>query len=69
MQAKELRDMSDSDLARKQSELREEIGHLKLKRATGRLENSMQLRKTKRDLARVETILREKALEAGKGAA
>ena len=69
MQAKELRDLSAADLAHKQTELREEIGHLKLKRATGRLENPMQLRKTKRDLARVETILTEKALQGEKGAA
>jgi large subunit ribosomal protein L29 len=69
VQAKELRDLSASDLVRKQTELREEIGHLKLKRATGRLENPMQLRKTKRDLARVETVLREKALQGQKGAA
>ena len=69
MQAKELRDMSADDLTRKRTELREEIGHLKLKRATSRLENPMKLRQTKRDLARVETLLREKALESGKGAA
>lgn len=69
MEAKELRDLSTPDLARRQSELREEIGHLKLKHATGRLENPMLLRKTKRDLARVETILREKALQEQKGAA
>jgi large subunit ribosomal protein L29 len=62
MQAKELRDMSVGDLTQKRSELREEIGHLKLKRATSRLENPMKLRETKRDLARVETVLREKAL-------
>jgi large subunit ribosomal protein L29 len=65
MQAKELRDMSVGDLTQKRSELREEIGHLKLKRATSRLENPMKLRETKRDLARVETILREKALKEG----
>jgi len=69
MEAKEFRDMSAEDLARKRSELREEIGHLKLKRATSRLENSMKLRQTKRDLARVETILREKGLQGGKGGA
>jgi large subunit ribosomal protein L29 len=69
MEAKELRDLSAADLARKQSELREEIAHLKLKRATGRLENPMQLRKTKRDLARVETVIRQKALQGQKGAA
>ena len=65
MEARELRDMSIGDLTQKRSELREEIGHLKLKRATSRLENPMKLRETKRDLARVETILREKGLKEG----
>jgi len=69
MEAKELRDLSADDLARKQGELREQIGHLTLKRASGRLENPMQLRKTKRDLARVETVLREKQIQGEKGAA
>jgi large subunit ribosomal protein L29 len=69
MEAKDLRDMSIGDLTEKRSELREEIGHLKLKRATSRLENPMKLRQTKRDLARVETILREKALQGQAGAA
>lgn len=66
MEAKELREMSSADLARRLTELREEIGHLKLKRATSRLENPMKLRQTKRDLARVETILKEKALQGEK---
>jgi large subunit ribosomal protein L29 len=66
MGAKEFRDMSSADLERKLIELREEIGHLKLKRATSRLENPMKLRQTKRDLARVETILKEKADQGGK---
>ena len=65
MEAKELREMSSADLTRRLTELREEIGHLKLKRATSRLENPMKLRQTKRDLARVETILKEKALQGG----
>jgi len=62
MQAKELRDLSAEELEQKRVELREEIGQLKLKRATNRLENPMKLRQTKRDLARVETIIREKSL-------
>ncbi len=69
MEAKELRDLTIDDLKRKGAELREEIGHLKLKRATNRLENPMKLRETKRDLARVETVLRQKALAGEKGAA
>jgi large subunit ribosomal protein L29 len=67
MEAKELRELSQGDLASKLASLREEIGHLKLKRATSRLENPMKLRETKRDLARVETILRQRALQSMKG--
>lgn len=61
MEVKEMREMSAEDLAQKRVSLREEIGHLKLQRATSRLENPMKLRETKRDLARVETILRERS--------
>ncbi|MGH7888588.1 MAG: 50S ribosomal protein L29 [Candidatus Binatia bacterium] len=61
MEAKQLREMSAGDLTQKRDSLREEIGHLKLKRAASRLENPMSLKATKRDLARVETILRERA--------
>ena len=61
MEAKELREMSAEDLNRKLVSLQEEIGHLKLQRATSRLENPMKLRETKRDLARIETILRERS--------
>jgi large subunit ribosomal protein L29 len=69
MQAKELREMSADDLNQKSAELREEIAHLKLKRAASQAENPMKLRDTRRDLARAETVLREKALETKKGAA
>lgn len=61
MEAKELRDMTADELIQKRLSLREEIGHLNLQRATNRLENPMKLRATKRDLARVETILRERS--------
>jgi large subunit ribosomal protein L29 len=61
MEAKDLRDMSADDLMQKRASLFEEIGHLKLQRATSRLENPMKLKQTKRDLARVETILRERS--------
>ncbi len=63
MEPKQLREMSGEELAQKRGELKEEIFHLKLRRATSRLENPMKLRQAKRDLARVETVLREKALQ------
>jgi large subunit ribosomal protein L29 len=55
-----MREMSTDELARKRGELKEEVFHLRLRRATSRLENPMKLRQTKRDLARVETILKER---------
>ena len=67
MEAKQLREMSRDELAQKRGELKEEIFHLKLRRATGRLENPMKLRQDKRDLARVETVLRERELRGGEG--
>lgn len=60
MEAKELREMSGQELESKRKELKEAIFHLRLRRATSQLENPMKLRQTKRDLARVETILVEK---------
>ncbi len=67
MEAKELRGMTAADLHEKLATLREEIGYLALKRATSRLENPMKLKETKRELARVATILREKALQSREG--
>lgn len=61
MEAKQLREMSPEELAQKRRELKEEIFHLRLRRATARLESPMKLRQTRRDLARVETVLRQKA--------
>lgn len=60
MEAKQIREMSSEELGQKRAELKDEIFHLRLRKATGRLENPMKLKDTKRDLARLETILREK---------
>jgi large subunit ribosomal protein L29 len=60
VEVKELRDMSMDELIQKRGELREAIFNLKLRRATSRLESPMKLRETKKDLARLETILRER---------
>ena len=60
MQAKELRDLSLDELRQKRTECKEELFHLTLRRATGQLENPMKMRQSRRDLARVETILGER---------
>ncbi|MEJ5348394.1 MAG: 50S ribosomal protein L29 [Desulfosoma sp.] len=60
MKAATLRDMSVEELRRKLVELRESLFNLKFQHATGQLENTAQLKRHKRDIARVLTILHEK---------
>jgi large subunit ribosomal protein L29 len=67
MEVKEIRDMNTDDLIQKRGELRESIFNLKLKRATSRLESPMKLREARKDLARIETILRERELQGARG--
>ena len=61
MQAKKIRELGDDELRQKRSELTDASFHLRLRRATGQLENPMKVRQTKRDLARVLTVLGERA--------
>jgi large subunit ribosomal protein L29 len=60
MKASELRDLSVEELKAKSNELRSEVFNAKVKLATGQLENTAKLRTLRRDVARVETVLREK---------
>jgi len=60
MKAVELRDLSPDELETKSRDLRGELFNVKVKRATGQLENTAMLLKLRRDIARVETVLREK---------
>jgi large subunit ribosomal protein L29 len=61
MRAEKIRELSNDELRQKQTELTEASFHLRLRRATGQLANPMKVRETKRDLARVLTILGERA--------
>ncbi len=65
MKAKELRDLSLGELKQKEKDLSQEIFNLRLQRATGQLANSAAMLKTKRDLARVKTVLRQ--METSRG--
>ncbi|QCQ21050.1 50S ribosomal protein L29 [Desulfoglaeba alkanexedens] len=60
MKARVLRDMSQEELRQKLAEIREALFNLKFQHATGQLENTAQLGKYRRDVARVLTVLREK---------
>lgn len=60
MKAAELRDLSGDELAAKGRDLRNELFNVKVKRSTGQLENTALAGKLRRDIARVESVLREK---------
>jgi large subunit ribosomal protein L29 len=60
MKASELRELSPEELAAKADELRSEVFNAKVRLATGQLGNTAKLRALRRDVARVETVMREK---------
>ena len=60
MKATELREMTEDELLTKQEELKDQLFKLKFQHALGQLENAMKLKNIKKDLARINTILREK---------
>ncbi len=59
MNASELRTLSGAELDAKSQELRAELFNVRVKRFTGQLENSARLQQLRKDIARVETVLRE----------
>lgn len=68
LKPQKLRDMNDAELTREAQELRRSLFNLRLQKATGQLEKPHKLRETRRDIARVETILKQRGLQAAKGA-
>ena len=66
MKPKDLRLLSEGELLVKEKELNEELFNLRFQQATGQLENVMRVPQVKKDIARLKTILKEKALNKGK---
>ncbi len=60
MKGRELRELSDEELARRLAESREELFNLRFQAATGALENTARLGLAKRDIARILTIQAER---------
>ena len=60
MKAKEIKNLSVEELTKKVDELKKDLFMLRMQHATNQLDNPMQLNATKKDIARVKTIIREK---------
>jgi large subunit ribosomal protein L29 len=66
MKASELRELSLEELEHRLTDMTQELFNLRFQHATDQLENPMKMGQTKRDIARVETILRERKAASGK---
>jgi large subunit ribosomal protein L29 len=62
VKATEIKNLSKSELKQKEISLNQEIFNLKFQKSTGQLGNTSMIVKTKKDLARVKTILKEMEL-------
>ena len=62
MEQKKMRDMTEVELNTELSKMKKELFNLRFQHATGQLENPVQMRELKRNIARVKTIIREKEL-------
>lgn len=59
MKAKEIRELSGDEVLKKLADLKEGLFNLRFQHETGQLENSAILSRTRRDIARVQTIIKE----------
>lgn len=62
--ASELRELGDADLLEKLAEAKEEHFNLRFQHATGQLENTARLGQVRKDIARLETLLRQREIAA-----
>ena len=63
MKANEVRKMSASEMEAKLADLKKDLFTLRMQHATNQLDNPVKISLVKKDIARVQTILREKQLE------
>jgi len=59
-EASELRDLAVDDLRAREKDLRDQLFRLRIQKSMGHLDASGKVGTTRRDLARVKTVLREK---------
>ncbi len=63
MELSKIREMNDAELAAELDKMKKDLFNLRFQHVTGQLENPLKMKETRRDIARVKTIIREKELE------
>lgn len=64
MTSKEIRELSPAEITTKLRETREQLLGLRLRKQTGQVEKTHELRTLRKDIARLETVLTEKKAKA-----
>jgi len=64
MKAKELRELTTEELSKKKKDFKEELFNLRFQHSTGQLENNARIAIIKKDIARIETVIRYKQLNS-----
>ena len=67
MELKKMREMTEAELNAELLKMKKDLFNLRFQHVTGQLENPIKIRETKRDIARVKTIIREKELAKVQG--
>ena len=68
MKSGDVRAKTGDELQTQLGELQKERFNLRFQKASGQLENTARVRQVRRDIARIKTVLAEKARGAGQGA-
>ena len=63
MELNTMREMTDAELAAELEKMKKELFNLRFQHVTGQLENPLQMREVRKNIARVKTIMREKELD------
>jgi len=63
MKISKIKEMSSPELEKEIGELQQELFKLRFKLATNGLDNPMQIKEVKKDIARIKTVLRQRELE------
>lgn len=67
MKPTELRDISTEELSNKEQEIRESVFRMRFKLSTGELEDTSKIKQSKKDIARIKTIMSERNRKADDG--
>ncbi len=64
----ELRELTDEQLVERAESAKEELFNLRFQLATGQLDNSSSIKKTRHEIARIATVMRQRDIEAAREA-